>query len=81
MHDQEYVITCTPAIPSISKTLKKLLLQYDFHSSYNQTIYIGEEEIIHNIFITYIEPFLNYINHPALVKEWKINIDAPAQEK
>ena len=81
MHDSDYVMTCTTAIVSISNTLKKLLLQYDLHSSYNQTKYIGEEEIIHNIFSTYVEPLLNYINHPALVQEWKLNIDAPAYEK
>ena len=57
-----------------------LLLQYNLHSSYNQTKYNGEEEVIHNIFSTYIEPLLNYINHPALVQEWKLNIDAPVYE-
>ena len=60
--------------------LKTLLLQYNFHSSYNQTKYIGEEEIIHNIFSTYVEPLLNYINHPALLQEWILNIDVPAYE-
>ena len=54
MHDSDYVMTCTTAIPSVSSTLKKFLLQYNLHSSYNQTQYIGEEEIIHNIFSTYV---------------------------
>ena len=45
------------------------MLNYGFYSSYNQTKYIGEEEIIHNIFSTYVEPLLNYNNHPALVQE------------
>ena len=81
MHDSDYVMTCTTIIPSISSTLKKLLLQCNLHSSYNQTKYIYEEEIIHNIFSTYVEPLLNYINHPALVQEWKLNLDAPAYEK
>ena len=43
MHDSEYFMTCTTAISYISNTLKKLLLQYDLHSSYNQTKYNGEE--------------------------------------
>ena len=43
MHYSYYVMNFSAAIPSISNTLKKLLLQYDLHSSYNQTIYIGEE--------------------------------------
>ena len=80
MHDSKYVITCTNTIPSISNMLKKFLLQYDLHSSYNQYIYIGEEEIIHNIFSTYFEPLLNYINHPELVQERKLNLDAPVYE-
>ena len=54
MHDSDYIMTCTTAIPSIPNMLKKLLLQYDFHSSFNQTKSIGEEEIILNIFSTYV---------------------------
>ena len=81
MHDLEYVMTCTTKIPSVSNMLKKLLLQYNLYSSYNQTKYIGEEEIIHNIFNTYVKPLLNYINNPESVQEWKLNIDAPAYEK
>ena len=68
---------CNNATPSVSNTQKKLFLQYDFHSSYNQAKYIGEDEIIHNIFSTYVEPLLNHINPHALVKEWKLNLDAP----
>ena len=81
MHDPEYIMTYATAITSISNTLKNLLLHYNLYSSYNQTKYIGEDEIIHNIFSTYVEPLLNYINHPALVQEWKLNLDAPAYEK
>ena len=81
MHDSNYVMTWTTALSSISNTLNKLLLQYDLHSSYNQTKYISEEEIIHKIFSTYIEPLLNYINHTELIQEWKLNIDAPEYEK
>ena len=69
MYDSDYVMHCTTAITSISNTLKKLLLQYDLHSSYTQTKYIGEETIIHNIFSKYVELLLNYINHHALVQE------------
>ena len=80
MHDSDCVMTCTTTIPSISTTLKKFLLQYDLYSSHNQTKYIDEDEIIQNIFSTYVEPLLNYINRTALVQEWKLNIDAPAHE-
>ena len=70
----------TTVAPSISNMLKNLLLQYDLYSSYNQKKNIGKYEIIHNIFSTYVEPLLNYINHTALVQELKLNLDAPAYE-
>ena len=81
IRDSDYVITCTNVIPSIPNTITKLLLQYNLYSSYNQNIYIGEDEIINKIFSTYVEPLLNYINHPELVQEWKLNLDAPGYEK
>ena len=43
MHDSDHVITCTTKIPYISNTLKKLLLQSDFHSSYIQIKYNDKE--------------------------------------
>ena len=69
MHDSDYVTTCTSKITYIINILNKLWLQYDLHSSYNQTKYIGEEESINYIFSTYVEPLLNLINYPALVQE------------
>ena len=42
MYDSDYVMTCNTAITSISNTLKKLLLQSNFHSSYINTIYNGK---------------------------------------
>ena len=56
-------------------------MQYNLHSSYNQTKYIDEKEIIHNTFSTYVQPLLNYISHPALAQKRKLNIDAPLYEK
>ena len=32
--------------------------------------------MIINIFIEYVEPLLKYINHPTLLQEWKLNLDA-----
>ena len=36
--------------------------------------------MIINIFSEYVEPLLKDINHPALLQEWKLNIDAAAYE-
>ena len=81
IHDSEYVMTCTTTIPYISNTIKKLWIQLDFHSSYIKTMYSYKDESIYNIFSTYVEPLLDDINHPELVQEWKLNIDASAYEK
>ena len=69
MHDSDYITTCTMEITSTSNTRKQLFLQSDLHSSSITTIYNGKEEIINNIYSTYVEPLINDINHPALVQE------------
>ena len=37
--------------------------------------------MIINIFSAYVVPLLKDINHPALLQEWKLNLDAAAYEK
>ena len=81
MHYSDCVMNFTTAITSISNTFKQLFLQLNLYSSCIQNIYTGKEENINNIFSTYVEPLLNYINHPTLVQVWKLNCDAPAYEK
>ena len=68
IHDSDYVMNLTTSITSISNTLKKIWIQSEFHSSYIQTIYNEREESIKNISSTYVEPFLDDINHPTLVQ-------------
>ena len=34
-----------------------------------------------NIFSAYDIPLLKYINHPTLIQQWKLNLDAAAYEK
>ena len=81
MHDSDYIMTCTTWITSISNTLKNLCIQSDLYSYYIQTIYNGKEEIINNIFSPYVETLLDDINYPALLQEYRLNIDAKAYEK
>ena len=40
-----------------------------------------KRKMIINIFSAYFVPLLKYINHPSLLKECKLNIDAAAYEK
>ena len=43
--------------------------------------YNDKKETIINIFGKYVEPLLKYVNHPALLQEWKLNLDAAEYEK
>ena len=43
IHDLDYVMNCTTAIPSISNTLNIFFLKSYLHSSYIQTEYNGKE--------------------------------------
>ena len=40
-----------------------------------------KKEMIMNIFSEYVVPPLKYINNPALLQDWKLNLDAVAYEK
>ena len=71
-------MTCINKIPSKSNTLKQLLLRKSLHSSYIQNYFNDKEEIKNKCFIINIKPLLEDINHPALLQEWKLNLDAAA---
>ena len=79
--NSDYVMTSINTITSISNTPKKLLFYKFLHYYYIKTEFNDKERITYNTFSTYFEPFLNDINHPVLVQEWKLNLDAVAYEK
>ena len=79
--NSDYVMTCINTIPPKSNTLKKLLLHKGLHSYYIKIEFNEQEEITNNTYITYVEPLLEYINHPKLLQEWKLNLDSGAYEK
>ena len=75
------VMTCINTIPSTSNTLKKLVVDKSFHTSYIKKWFNDKEDMIIEIFSVYVVPLLKKINHPSLLQEWKPNIDALAYEK
>ena len=79
-HNSNYIMICIKTIPYISNNPTSFSYS-SLHSYYIQTEFNDTEEIINNTFITYVEPLLIYINHPALIQEWKLNIHAAAYEK
>ena len=79
--NSDKVMICSTIIPSPSNTLKNLAENTFFHSSYIQREFNDKKETIITIFSAYFVPLLKYINHPALIQEWKLNPDAAAYER
>ena len=73
-------MTCINTIPYTSNTLKNLVVNKSSRPSNIQTEFNDKKDIIINIFSAYVVPMLKDINHPALLKEWKLNIDTAAYE-
>ena len=52
-----------------------------FNSYYIRKEFNDQKEIIINIFSAYVVSLLKYINHPELIQEWKLNIDAEVYKR
>ena len=76
-----FVMAKTTAISSVSKTINKLHIQSNLHLIYKQNFCHDKQDEIDEIFNKYHIPLLNNIDHPALIEEWKQNIDATAYGK
>ena len=74
------VITCTTTIPSTSNTLKHLAVNKSFDYSFIQRKFNDKKDMIIKISSAYVESLLKDINHPELLQEWKLNIDAAEYE-
>ena len=49
--------------------------------TYKQDFYKTKEKEIYDLFLEYLVPVMEDIEHPALIEEWIQNIDAAAYEK
>ena len=72
----DLVMLCYTTIPSTSNTLKKLLFNSNYHSSYTTQELNTKKEQMSIIFNTYATPQIKEINHTAFLQEWKLNIYA-----
>ena len=72
---------CYTTITSTSNTLKNLVINSNYHSSYSTQEFNTKKEQMSNIFNTYVTPQIKEINHPAFLHEWKLNIDAAEYER
>ena len=53
----------------------------DYHSSYSTDNYNNQKEAMDRLFSTYVTPQIKEIYHPAIIQEWRLNIDAAEYEK
>ena len=72
---------CFITIPSTTNTLKNLVINSNYHSSYSTQSLNTKKEQMSNIFNSYITPQIKEINHPAFIQEQKLNIDAAEYER
>ena len=67
---------CYTTITSTSNTLKNLLVNSNYHSSYTNQELNDKKEKMNTIFSTCVTPQIKEINHPSLLQERKLNLDA-----
>ena len=79
--NSDKVMICSTTITSTSNTLKNSLVNTSFHYSYIQNEFNVRKEEIIDIFSAYVEPLIMEINHPSLLQEWKLNLDAAEWER
>ena len=79
VNSEKFMIFST-TIPSTSNTLKNLLVNSNSHSSYTNQEFSDKKEQMITIFSTYVAPQIKEIHHPALLQEWKLNLDAAYYE-
>ena len=77
----DHVMAFTTEISSVANTIKKLDVQYPLHSFFQKHLYHDKQKEIDAIFDEYHIPLFKYVYHPALIQEWKWNIDAAAYGK
>ena len=77
----DLVMLCHTNITSTSSTLKNLYIGTQYHSLYLTENYNDQTKEMDRLFRTYIKPQIKEIYHPAILQEWKLNIDAAEYEK
>ena len=56
-------------------------IQKNMHLIYKQDFYRDKQKEIDELFIEYIVTIVEDLYHPALIEDWKQNINAAAYEK
>ena len=72
---------CTTEISSVENTINKLQINFPLHFFYQQNLNHDKQKIMDELFHKCHLPLLKYIDHPALITQWKQNIDYDNCEK
>ena len=75
LHTNYYIMKCKRSISYIANTFKKIHLSYDLCSEYASMIYNDNFFTFGYIFRKWIKNYVENIDHPVLIKEWKLNLD------
>ena len=75
----DFVMAKNTAISSVAKSLK-MHIQKNIHLIYKQEFYKDKQNEIYELFIEYLVPIMENIDHPELIKKWKQIIDAATYE-
>ena len=66
------------AIPAVAGTIKLLQIHKNMYMTYKQDFYKNKYKEIDDLFLEYLAPVTEDIEHPALIEEQIQNIDAAA---
>ena len=66
--DTDFVMAKNKSIYSVAKTIKKLHIQKNMYLIYKQDLYKDKQKEIDELFIEYLAPIMDNIDHPALIE-------------
>ena len=75
MHANDSVMTCNMTIPYIVNILKTIRLSTNIFIEFTSTYYDDINDCYEMLFKQYTETYVNNIDHPVLIQEWKSNLD------
>ena len=74
-------MACYRAIPSADNNLKRVTIYNRLHTEFESTYDNNTGMAFRYIFGKYIKPYVKEIDHPALIKCCKLNLDTSAHLK
>ena len=66
--DTDFVMVKNKAISAEENIIKKSHIQKSMHFIYKQDFYKDEQKEIYELFIEYLVPIMENIDHPALIE-------------